>query len=128
MKNIIDYYNQFDEWGRLDREPIEFQVNLHFIKKYLPSTGHVLDNGAGPGKYAMELAKAGYNVTLSDLTARLVELAKDKATEMDLQEKFNGFHVADARNLHFFEDGDFDASLMLGGCTTFKTKRNEFKQ
>lgn len=64
MREIIKYYNQFDEWGRLDREPIEFQVNWHYIKKYMPKMGNVLDNGAGPGKYSMELAKEGYQVTL----------------------------------------------------------------
>ena len=52
MSKVIQYYNQFDEWGRLEREPIEFQVNWHYIKKYLPQKGYVLDNGAGPGKYS----------------------------------------------------------------------------
>lgn len=47
MGSIIDYYNQFDEWGRLEREPVEFMVNLHFIKQYLKPGTHVLDNGAG---------------------------------------------------------------------------------
>ncbi len=32
MENIIEYYSKFDEWGRLDREPIEYAVNIHFIK------------------------------------------------------------------------------------------------
>ncbi|WP_156417548.1 hypothetical protein [Paenibacillus etheri] len=45
MSNIIDYYSSFDEWGRLDREPLEFIINLHYIKKYMPSTGKILDNG-----------------------------------------------------------------------------------
>lgn len=76
MNNIIDYYNSFDEWGRLDREPIEFQVNWHYIKKYLPQNGRILDNGAGPGKYSMKLANEGYKVTLTDLTRKLVEIAK----------------------------------------------------
>ncbi|MGN7760543.1 class I SAM-dependent methyltransferase [Paenibacillus sp. 22594] len=76
MSDIIDYYSNYDEWGRLDREPLEFRVNWHFIKNSLPPTGIVLDNGAGPGKYSMELAKLGYDVTLTDLTPRLVDIAK----------------------------------------------------
>jgi ubiquinone/menaquinone biosynthesis C-methylase UbiE len=114
MSDIINYYNKFDEWGRLEREPIEYHVNWHYIKKYLPKTGHVLDNGAGPGKYSMELAKEGYNVTLSDLTPRLVDIAKSKAIELNLNHKFNDFLVADARELYILEDEKFDASLMLG--------------
>ena len=114
MSSIISYYENFDEWGRLDREPIEFQVNWHYIKKYLPKYGAVLDNGAGPGKYSMELAKEGYKITLTDLTPKLVEVAEEKAHELGLQEQFTGFHVADARELTNIEDNQFNASLMLG--------------
>ena len=114
MNNIIEYYNKFDEWGRLDREPIEFQVNWHFIKKYLPLNGDILDNGAGPGKYSMQLANEGYKVTLTDLTPKLVEIAKNKAHELKVEHKFNGFHAADARDLGVLADEQFDASLMLG--------------
>ncbi|GGH22168.1 class I SAM-dependent methyltransferase [Paenibacillus segetis] len=114
MDKVIDYYNRFDEWGRLDREPIEFLVNWHFISKYLPKQGHVLDNGAGPGKYSCELARQGYDVTLTDFTPRLVEIASDKVREFNLTERFQALHVADARNLNVFSDQQFDASLMLG--------------
>ncbi|MCH1627711.1 class I SAM-dependent methyltransferase [Ferdinandcohnia quinoae] len=114
MSKIIDYYNQFDEWGRLDREPIEFQVNWHYIKKYLPNTGVVLDNGAGPGKYSMELANEGYMVTLTDLTPRLVEIAENKAKELGLHSQYNGFYATDARNLTMIKDEQYDAALMLG--------------
>lgn len=114
MSEIIGYYNQYDEWGRLDREPIEYKVNWHYIKKYLPEIGKVLDNGAGPGKYSMELAKEGYNVTLSDLTPSLVDMAKSKATELKLNKHFSDFLIADARELNMLEDEQFDASLMLG--------------
>jgi ubiquinone/menaquinone biosynthesis C-methylase UbiE len=111
---IIDYYNQFDEWGRLDREPVEYIVNLHYIHKYLPENGVVLDNGAGPGKYSMELAKKGCRVTLTDLTPRLVEIAKQKAEELGVVNQFDGFHAADARDLHMIGSEQYDASLMLG--------------
>ncbi|MGG1634920.1 class I SAM-dependent methyltransferase [Paenibacillus sp. NRS-1760] len=114
MSKIIQYYNQFDEWGRLDRAPLEFIVNWHFIRNYLPERGHILDNGAGPGKYAMELADSGYDVTLTDLTPRLVQLAAEKAEELGLTDRFKGFHVADARSLSSFADETFDASLMMG--------------
>jgi ubiquinone/menaquinone biosynthesis C-methylase UbiE len=114
VSNVINYYNNFDEWGRLDREPIEFQVNWHFIKKFLPKTGHILDNGAGPGKYSMQLAKEGYMVTLTDLTPKLVEIAENKAMELNVSGQFNGFFQADARALSMLDDEQFDASLMLG--------------
>jgi ubiquinone/menaquinone biosynthesis C-methylase UbiE len=114
VDDIIQYYNQFDEWGRLNREPIEFLVNTHFIRKHLPPNGHVLDNGAGPGKYAVHLAESGYEITLTDLTPRLVEQAKGRAQELQLEHRFRGFHAADARNLETLGDQQFDGALMLG--------------
>ncbi len=114
MSKAIEYYSTFDEWGRLDREPLEFQVNWHYIQKYLPKTGKVLDNGAGPGKYAMKLAEQGYRVTVTDLVPRLVGIAEDKAKELDLSNQFDGFHIADARNLTVLENEQFDGSLMMG--------------
>jgi len=127
MNEIIEYYNRFDEWGRLDREPIEFQVNWHYIKKYLPMNGDILDNGAGPGKYSMQLANEGYKVTLTDLTPKLVELAKNKALELKLEKNFHGFYAADARDLSFLKDQQFDASLMLGPLYHLQEESNRIK-
>ncbi|WP_366292312.1 class I SAM-dependent methyltransferase [Paenibacillus sp. AN1007] len=111
---VVDYYSKFDEWGRLDREPLEFLINMHYIRQSLPASGLVLDNGAGPGKYAVELARLGYQVTLSDLTPASVELAEQKANEMGLMQQFDGFHVLDATCLNGITDETYDAALMLG--------------
>jgi hypothetical protein len=37
---------------------------MHFLEKYLPKKGLVLDAGGGPGRYTIELAKKGYDVVL----------------------------------------------------------------
>lgn len=113
-ERIIQYYSGFDEWGRLEREPIEFIINMHYIREHLPPSGLILDNGAGPGKYAMELAKRGYQVTLSDLTPSSVEQAREKAEAFGLTQQFEGFHVLDATHLNGIADETYDAVLMLG--------------
>jgi ubiquinone/menaquinone biosynthesis C-methylase UbiE len=127
MNKVINYYNQFDEWGRLEREPIEFQVNWHYIKKYLPNTGRILDNGAGPGKYSMELAKEGYKVTLTDLTPKLVEIAKIKANELELLGQFEGFYAADARDLNMIKNEQYNSSLMLGPMYHLQEEKDRVK-
>lgn len=114
MDKVIDYYSCFDEWGRLDREPLEFVINSYYIRQHLPLQAEILDNGAGPGKYAMNLASRGHRVTLTDLTPRLVELAKQKSAELNLSEQFAGYHVMNAIQLEGLSDNEFDASLMMG--------------
>ena len=127
MENILRYYSSFDEWGRLDREPIEFLVNLHYIQQYLPNNGRILDNGAGPGKYAIEFAKLGYQVSLTDLTPISVELAEKKAIEHGLDHQSFECKVADARDLSIFSNDTFDASLMLGPMYHLQTEEDRDK-
>ncbi|WP_037287941.1 class I SAM-dependent methyltransferase [Saccharibacillus sacchari] len=114
MNDLITYYSAFDEWGRLQREPLEFTINLHHILTHLPTVGRVLDNGAGPGQYSMALAGKGYRMTLIDLTPRLVEIAEAKANELGRSDSFDGFHTRDARDLEGIPNEHFDAALMLG--------------
>ncbi|RUS45839.1 bifunctional 2-polyprenyl-6-hydroxyphenol methylase/3-demethylubiquinol 3-O-methyltransferase UbiG [Cohnella sp. AR92] len=116
MNKVVDYYTSFGdrEWRRLDREPLEFIINMHYIRQYLPASGRILDNGAGPGKYTMELARSGYQVTLSDLTDKMVEIARTKSNELGLQDQFENFLVLNATELRGLSDEYFDASLMLG--------------
>ncbi|MFB4159570.1 class I SAM-dependent methyltransferase [Geomicrobium sp. JSM 1781026] len=114
MREVRSYYEQFDEWGRLDREPVEFQVNLHYMRKHLPKSGTILDNGAGPGKYAIALAGSGYTVTVTDLTPGLVVQAEQHAKDAGVHASMDGFYTKDARDLSGFRDDTFDAALMLG--------------
>jgi ubiquinone/menaquinone biosynthesis C-methylase UbiE len=127
MERLIKYYESFDEWGRLDREPSEFMVNVHYILSNLPAKGHILDVGAGPGKYSIALAKCGYQVTLADLIPQLVEIAKHKVKEAGVENQFSGFHIADARELGQYADEQFDASLMLGPLYHLQTEEDRIK-
>jgi ubiquinone/menaquinone biosynthesis C-methylase UbiE len=122
MENILKYYSSFDEWGRLDREPVEFLVNLHYIRQYLPAQSRILDNGAGPGKYSIELAKLGHQVTLTDISPKLVEIAKAKVSELLQDQHVIECQVADARDLSIFLNDTFDASLMLGPMYHLQTE------
>ena len=125
MNRIAETYNQDPqrEWSRLVRDPyhtLEFRVTWHYLQKYLPPTGKVLDGGGGPGRYALELCRAGYQVNLFDLSARLLEVARDKfrmepeIVQRRLLESVEG----DIRDLSYYPDSHFDVVLCLGGPLT----------
>jgi ubiquinone/menaquinone biosynthesis C-methylase UbiE len=127
MKEMKDFYRLFDERGRLDREPLEFLVNMHYIRKFTPKNGNIADIGAGPGRYSIELARMGYQLDLADLMHRFVVEARELAESEQLSRSFSGFYEADARNLDCFPDEKFDAVLMLGPLYHLQ-KRNEREQ
>ena len=78
------------EWRRLKIDPyhqIEFIVTMHFLRKYLPKKGLVLDAGGGPGRYTIELAKQGYDVVLSDIVPEMLKIAKRQIKKARVQDR-----------------------------------------
>src|SRR5690242_10000727 len=57
------------EWQRLERHRMEFAITMCTLAEYLPPAPQaVLDDGGGPGRYALALSSRGYQVTLLDLS------------------------------------------------------------
>jgi ubiquinone/menaquinone biosynthesis C-methylase UbiE len=118
------------EWRRLQKDAyrrIEFIVTMHFLEKYLPEHGLVLDAGAGPGRYTIELAKRGYDVVLFDLVPEMLKLAKKKVRRAGVSRKVKQFLQGSVEDLSMFPNGKFDAVLCLGGplCHLLNVKQRE---
>ena len=80
MSSINDYYNVlYDEWGRLDRHRLELEITKRVLDEYIPEKSDILDVGGGPGRYSIYLAQKGHDVTLFDLSKKLVEQAAANA-------------------------------------------------
>lgn len=101
------------EWHRLERHRVEYGVTMKALAEYLPpAPAKVADIGGSDGRYAVELARRGYEVTLVDLSGRCQDFARSKATEAGVQ--LAGVIHADARDLSMFQDGSFGAVLLMG--------------
>jgi S-adenosylmethionine-dependent methyltransferase len=112
---VENYYDQNaqDEWERLERHKIEFQVTLRAMSEFLPEApAKLIDIGGGPGRYAIALAQHGYYVTLVDLSSVSLALAKQKAAEVDVE--LEAFVHANALDLTALPEASFDAALLLG--------------
>lgn len=103
--------NVLSEWNRLERHPIEFEINMRYIKKYIKDGDCILDIGGGPGRYSLTLAEKGYDVTLFDLSQGNVAFASQKASEMNLSLKTV---CGDACHVDKLINGLFDIILLMG--------------
>lgn len=115
-KDVRDYYEGHaqQEWERLEtvRGRTEFASTLFLIDKYFPKQGRVCDIGGGPGRYTLELARRGYRVSLLDLSAQEVELARTRLEQAGLQAE--QLLSGDARDLGRLNTQGFDAALLMG--------------
>jgi len=131
MNNETETYDDVErEWNRLVRDAyhsLEFLVTMHHIRKYFPPSGKILDAGGGPGRYSIELCRAGYNVVLLDLSPKCLALAKDKfkSESKAVQNRLLEFVLGDIQDLSRFEANHFDAVLCLGGPLTHISNETE---
>jgi S-adenosylmethionine-dependent methyltransferase len=115
MTIVETYYDQNaqEEWNRLDRHKVEFQLTMRALFEFLPAApAKLIDIGGGPGRYAIHLAQLGYQVTLADLSSDSLELARQKAVEAEVE--LDAFVHANALDLAAFPAASFDAALLLG--------------
>lgn len=77
------------EWNRLEggaHHRLEVLITQHALQRHLlplnAASVHILDAGGGPGRYAMLLAKAGFDVTLFDLSPQLLGIAREKIRDL----------------------------------------------
>lgn len=106
------YDEKYDEWNRLNRHRIEFEITKRYFNQYIPQGKmKILDAGGGPGRYSIYLAKKGHDVTLMDLSQKNVDVALEKAQECGatLTKAVKG----NALDLHEF-DNDYDVILLMG--------------
>ena len=127
-KEVKGYYSSHTrrEWGRLYRDPfhqLEWKTTWHYLERYMPKKGLILDAGGGPGRYSVELAKKGYRVVLFDLVPEFIETARKKARKEEVLDKIQ-FVEGTVERLPF-EDNTFDSVLCLGGVMSHLVKKRK---
>jgi ubiquinone/menaquinone biosynthesis C-methylase UbiE len=129
-ERVKEHYSEYGirEWERLTRHPyhrLEFDTTMHYLRKYLPKKGLILDAGGGPGRYTIELAKIGYDVILHDLTPKLLDIARDEIKKANVESKVKQIIEGSVDDLSMFEDDTFDAVLCLGGSLGHLVHKNQ---
>lgn len=97
-----------------------------FIEKELcyNKSLNIIDIGCGTGRHSIELAKRGYSMTGIDLSESLLQKAREKAKQNDVEIVFLQH---DARNLPF--EKQFDAAIMMceGGFPLMETDEMNYE-
>lgn len=112
MKEVIEFYNKYDEDNRLKSKTHlpEYLITMKYIKKYLTPNSKILEIGAGTGRYSIALADMGYDITSVELVPHNIEILKSKIKTEHKIKVFEG----NACDLSFIEDNTYDIVLLLG--------------
>lgn len=122
LSPIERHYNKHKEELRLQRRhgQVEFAVTMHYLQQYLTPGCRVLDIGAGTGHYTMELRRMGYEVDAVELVQRNIDV-------MLRQDPTIPVRRADARELSFIADEQYDVVLLFGPLYHLMNEEEQLK-
>ncbi len=116
----------FDEYG--DREWTRFEdgrtpgpsltTHIRILEGFVRPGDRVLDAGAGPGRFTLEMLRLGAHVTALDISPGQLELLRARVPDVDAV-------VGDITDLAHFEDDAFDVTVCFGGPLSYVVDRAE---
>jgi SAM-dependent methyltransferase len=110
------------EWGRFDKDArsrVAFEVHRRFLRRHVPDGSHVLEIGAGPGRFTIQLAQMGCRVVVSDISPVQLEANERRVLNAGWEEAVLERRLVDVRDLSEFSDGTFDAVVAYGGPLSY---------
>lgn len=124
---FFDAYGE-QEWTRFEdgRTPsTSLAVHTEYLRRFVHAGDSVLDVGAGPGRFTIELARVGADIVVADLSPYQLELNEQRLAEAGLEARVVERRVADVTDLRDFEADRFDAVVCYGGPVSYAHDRSE---
>jgi ubiquinone/menaquinone biosynthesis C-methylase UbiE len=127
-RRAADFYDEYgeSEWTRFDdgRTPApSLAVHMEHLRRFVRAGDDVLDVGAGPGRFTIELAEIGARVTVADLSPRQLELNRERVVAAGLEERVAERVQADVLDLSRWDDDSFDVAVCFGGPLSYVLDR-----
>lgn len=125
---VAAYFDEYGdrEWERLERRPMDrvnLELHLRLLRRLVRAGDGVLEVGAGPGRFTIALAKLGAKVAVVDISARQLELNRQRLVEAGHEDAVTARELADLVDLSRFEDGSFDIATAFGGPLSYLFER-----
>lgn len=118
-----EYFDEYGEreWTRFEdgRTPgPSLATHIQVLEGYVRPGDRVLDAGAGPGRFTLELLRLGAHVTALDISPGQLELLRARVPDVEAM-------LGDVTDLSRFPDDSFDLTVCFGGPLSYVVDRAE---
>jgi len=86
------FYDDYGEreWTRFEdgtTSRVSLEVHLEYLRRFIRPGDFVLDAGAGPGRFTIELASLGAEIVALDLSPRQLELNRERVAAAGFEDR-----------------------------------------
>jgi SAM-dependent methyltransferase len=122
------FFDQYGaaEWDRFDRNVasrVSLELHKRFQRRWVHASDRVLEVGAGPGRFTIELAQLGARILVSDISPRQLDLNRDRVAAAGYEGAVEGRQLLDVTDLSSLERASFDVVTALGGPLSYVFER-----
>jgi ubiquinone/menaquinone biosynthesis C-methylase UbiE len=128
-ERAAEFFDHFTEreWARFDEDDpttpsTSLDVHLEYLRRYVNAGDRVLDVGAGPGRFTIELAHLGASIVVADISPGQLAFNREKVAEAGHEDAVEDRVVADVVDLPF-EVASFDVTVCYGGPISYVVER-----
>ncbi len=119
-----DYYDALGdaEWDRLEATPrgrVAYQIHRRFLEHYVQVGDHVLEIGAGPGRFTFDLADLGATIVVTDYSQVQLNLHEHRLAGTAAESSVRSRSLLDICDTSIYADATFDAVLAYGGPLSY---------
>lgn len=127
---VSQFYDQYGERElvRFERSPmhtVNYHLHLWYLQQYIKAGDAVLDVGAGPGRFTIEMAKLGASITVGDISPGQLELNRERVQEAGYETAVVGREVMDIVDLSQLPSQGFDTVVCYGGPLSYVFERTD---
>jgi SAM-dependent methyltransferase len=118
------YYDAYGEveWDRLVVDApgrVSFEVHRRFLARFVHPGMSVLEVGAGPGRFTIELAALGCTVDVTDLSEVQLALNREKLAGTPAESRVRSRELLDICDTSAHADDSFDLVVAFGGPLSY---------
>lgn len=119
-----DFYDALGEgeWSRLEdsiRGRVAYEVHRQFLDRFVRRGDNVLEVGAGPGRFTLELSRLGASVDVTDFSPVQLELHREHVRGTPAEAAVKSRELLDICDTARYTDNTFDVVLAYGGPLSY---------
>lgn len=117
MRSFYDELGE-GEWSRFEtsvRGRVAYEVHRQFLDRFVESGNRVLEVGAGPGRFTIDLARLGAIVDVTDFSPVQLELHRQHVGRTFAEAAVQSREILDVCDTSRYENDEYDVVLVSGG-------------